>query len=83
MQRPGEFIITLSSAYHSGFNFGFNIAEAVNFCTPEWLSDFPKFRRCKCQTGNVFIDPQMVYETLKAGGLKRQAVREGLALQKF
>ena len=31
LHKPGEFIISRASAYHSGFNFGFNIAEAVNF----------------------------------------------------
>jgi hypothetical protein len=31
LHQPGEFIVSRASAYHSGFNFGFNIAEAVNF----------------------------------------------------
>lgn len=76
MQRKGEFIITLSSAYHSGFNFGFNIAEAVNFCTPEWLSIFPMMKTCKCQSGTAYIEPELVYENLKISKLIRERVSE-------
>jgi len=36
-QYPGEFIISRAAAYHSGFNSGYNLAEAVNFATPSWI----------------------------------------------
>jgi len=32
-QEPNEFIVLNSGAYHSGYNLGFNCAEAVNFAT--------------------------------------------------
>ena len=37
-QKPGEFIVTFPQSYHCGFNIDFNIAEAVNFATSDWLS---------------------------------------------
>jgi hypothetical protein len=37
VHREGEFMISRASGYHSGFNGGFNIAEAVNFALSDWI----------------------------------------------
>ncbi|PWN54457.1 hypothetical protein IE53DRAFT_323024, partial [Violaceomyces palustris] len=36
-QRANEFVITYPKAYHSGFNQGYNLNEAVNFALPDWI----------------------------------------------
>ena len=41
IQNPGEFVVTVGGAYHAGFNWGFNLAEAVNFALPKWLELLP------------------------------------------
>lgn len=56
VQRPREYVISRAAAYHSGFNAGYNIAEAVNFALPAWLELADKVGACKCIRDSVQID---------------------------
>ena len=47
-QAAGEFVVLNAGAYHSGFNLGFNCAEAVNFATTSWLAAGQAASRCDC-----------------------------------
>ena len=47
-QAAGEFVVLNAGAYHSGFNLGFNCAEAVNFATRAWLAAGQRASRCDC-----------------------------------
>lgn len=49
IQYPGEFVISFSGGYHSGFNCGVNVAEAINFGSNRWVQFFDKFSLCKCR----------------------------------
>lgn len=42
IHKPREFIIVFNGAYHHGFNFGYNIAESVNYATLNWLHFFAR-----------------------------------------
>ncbi|KAI9912774.1 hypothetical protein PsorP6_005108 [Peronosclerospora sorghi] len=74
-QKPGEFVITFPATYHQGFNFGFNIAEAVNFATLHWIPFGLRAKVCKCLPDsvrihmdsfltNLFKEPQCIQELL-------------------
>jgi hypothetical protein len=56
VQRPREYIISRAAGYHSGFNAGYNIAEAVNFALPQWLNIVDKAHCCQCSRDSVKID---------------------------
>lgn len=45
---PGEFVVTFPYGYHSGYNLGYNCAEAVNFALKPWLEMGKIAKRCEC-----------------------------------
>ncbi|CAN7057377.1 unnamed protein product [Brassica oleracea var. botrytis] len=53
VQHAGEFVLTFPRAYHAGFNYGFNCAEAVNVAiTPvDWLPHGQIAIELYCQQG--------------------------------
>jgi len=64
IQYPGEFIVTYGGAYHAGFNWGFNIAEAVNFATTKWLKIVPTVNVCKCVNDSVKMQYKEFFKVL-------------------
>ena len=49
-------MVSRAKAYHAGFNFGFNIAEAINFALRDWLKIGAAAKSCKCVSDTVRID---------------------------
>lgn len=65
VQKPGEFIILRTKAYHAGFNSGYNIAEAVNFALFDWIASVSnKVEFCHCINDSVKINMSSFCETL-------------------
>lgn len=56
IHRQNEFMITFPYGYHSGFNFGYNVAESVNFATESWIPYGRESAKCQCISDSVGID---------------------------
>jgi jumonji domain-containing protein 2 len=46
-------MLVFGGAYHQGFNCGFNIAEAVNYATLDWLKQILDSKHCSCSKKSV------------------------------
>lgn len=51
-----EFMITYPYGYHAGMNYGYNLAESVNFAIEEWFDYGLNTSRCLCVSDSVGID---------------------------
>jgi hypothetical protein len=67
VHRPGEFVITFPYGYHSGYNLGYNCAEAVNFALDSWLEYGRVAKKCDCSQAqdSVWIDVREIERKLR------------------
>lgn len=56
-----EFIITYPFGYHAGFNYGYNLAESVNFALDDWFPYGNKTKKCECILDSVGINVKQLY----------------------
>ncbi|KAL6451846.1 RPH1 DNA damage-responsive transcriptional repressor RPH1 [Candida maltosa Xu316] len=62
IHREGEFIITYPYGYHAGFNYGYNLAESVNFALDDWFEFGKTTKKCECISDSVGIDIKQLWE---------------------
>lgn len=57
-------IIVFGGSYHCGFNFGFNIAEAINYATVDWMRQIVEVKCCQCVKSSVRASEYEIYSNL-------------------
>lgn len=65
VHNAGEMILVFGGAYHEGFNCGFNIAEAVNYATIDWLSQLLTTKSCTCSQKTVKAEIESILYNLE------------------
>lgn len=56
VHNQGEFMITYPYGYHAGFNYGYNLAESVNFALDDWFPIGKVTKKCECISDSVGIN---------------------------
>lgn len=61
VHNQGEYMITYPFGYHAGFNYGYNLAESVNFALDDWFEFAKKTQKCECISDSVGINFRQIY----------------------
>lgn len=61
VHNEGEFMITYPFGYHAGFNYGYNLAESVNFALDDWFPYGEVTKKCECISDSVGINVKQLY----------------------
>ncbi len=64
-------MLIFGGAYHTGFNFGCNIAQAVNYATTDWLKHLIHVNSCSCSKNNVKASKIQIYKNLLKSHLNK------------
>ncbi|KAL3233498.1 Transcriptional activator/repressor GIS1 [Nakaseomyces bracarensis] len=67
-----EFMITYPFGYHAGFNYGYNLAESVNFALEDWLEIGKKSKKCECVNDSVNVNVDKLSRNYNEYKLKRE-----------
>lgn len=65
IHRQNEFIITYPYGYHAGFNYGYNLAESVNFAIDDWFPIGKEAKHCECISDAVAINIKQLHCAFK------------------
>lgn len=76
VHREREFIITFPYGYHAGFNYGYNLAESVNFALEQWLDIGKKAGRCLCVDDAVGIDVEKLSAKWNSTKMDKRRITE-------
>jgi jumonji domain-containing protein 2 len=68
VQQKGDMIITYPGVYHSGINVGYNLNEAINFGTKQWVKEGMRYKGCNC----LGIENKVVLDMLEIETVLKQ-----------